>query len=161
MKSQICHLPASFAVGGFRKRTMPSASMLSGRMLPCSWEQILQFLPLCPWCLLNFCPSAGAQREWVHVSACVGPLRRTAWNSRSFCLPQPQSSLFFTARSYGDSTSWHWRPGLGSLRWGWDPSLLIYPSQFLLATHGCRTSLFCISAFSATLSVVSFLILWL
>ena len=41
-----------------------------------------------------------------------GPLKGTAWDSSSFCLPQPQFPLVFTARSYGELTSWHWNPGL-------------------------------------------------
>ena len=42
----------------------------------------------------------------------------------AFCLTEPQSPLVFTARSYGDFSSWHWNPGLGGLIWGWDTSLL-------------------------------------
>ena len=52
-----------------------------------------QFLPLCPWCLLSCCPTAGAQREWVQVSPCESPVRVTAWTLEAFCLTQPQSPL--------------------------------------------------------------------
>ena len=46
----------------------------------------------------------------------------------------------FTDRSYGDLSSRHWNPGLGGLVWGWDPSLLRYPSLFLSTTCGYRTA---------------------
>ena len=54
------------------------------------------------------------------------PLKRNAWESGS---PQPhsegmQSPLVFTARCYGDSSSQHWCPGLGSQVWGWASCLL-------------------------------------
>ena len=48
------------------------------------WCQTLHFFPICHWYLLSCCPSTGAQKEWVWVSSCVGPLRETAWESSSF-----------------------------------------------------------------------------
>ena len=51
-------------------------------------------------------------------------------NLEVLLLPQP--SLVFTARSYGDLSSCHWNPGLGGLVWGWDSSLLRYPSQIFI-----------------------------
>ena len=87
------------------------------------WCQIIQLLPICLWCLSSCCPSTGAQSEWVSVSLC-GPSKRNTWDSRSLPLPQWQIPLFFTARRYGDFSSWHWNPGLGSLVWGWDPPFL-------------------------------------
>ena len=74
------------------------------------------------------------------IGLCMGILRVTAWDSRSFCLPQPQSPLVFTGKSYGDLPSSHWNPGLGGPVWGWDLSLLRHSSWFLPATHGCGTS---------------------
>ena len=44
--------------------------------------------------------------------------------------PPPQPLLIFTARTYGDLSSWWWNPGLCSLAWGWDCSLLRYPLNF-------------------------------
>ena len=58
-----------------------------------------------------------------------------------------------------ETSSWHWNPGLGDLVWGWDPSLLRYPSQFLSATHGCGTSPFRVYAPPTNLDVVSSLTL--
>lgn len=42
------------------------------------------------------------------------PFRKTAWVSSSLWLTHPQSSLVFTARSYRDSSSQPWNPGLGT-----------------------------------------------
>ena len=36
-------------------------------------------------------------------------------------LTQSQSPLIFTARSYGDFSSWHWKPGLGGTGVGLGP----------------------------------------
>ena len=58
-------------------------------------------------------PHYEVQREWVQVSLHVDPLRKTLWDSSSFCLPQPQSPLGFIARSYSDCSSWHWKPWAG------------------------------------------------
>ena len=64
------------------------------------WCQLLQFLPpLMPLVPFKLLPHAGAEREWVQVNLCMGPLRGIAWDSRSFCFRQPQSLLVFTAKS--------------------------------------------------------------
>ena len=69
-------------------------------------------VPPCIFLLLSCCYRAGAQREWVLVSLCGGPLRGTAWDSRSLHLTRPQSPLVFTADAMGTS------PGSGALGWG-------------------------------------------
>ena len=121
------------------------------------WCYAVQFVHIL-WCLSICCPHAGALREYVWVSLCLSCLRVSARESSSFCLLKPQSPLVFTARSYGDFSSWHWNPGLGVLVWCWDPSLLKYPSRFLSTTHGCGSSPFHISTPPASHVVVSFLI---
>ena len=50
----------------------------------------------------------------------------------------PQPPLVFIARSYGDLSSCLWKPGLCCLAWGWDYSLLRYPSWFLSTIHECE-----------------------
>ena len=54
-------------------------------------------------------------------------LKRTAWDSSTNTIPTG-----FAARCLGDLFSWHWNPGLGGLGWGWDSSLLRYPSQIFI-----------------------------
>ena len=61
--------------------------------------QTLQFLPICHWCPSRYCPSAGAQREWIWLSPYEAPPRGDAWNPVS-SINQP--TLDFTARIYGD-----------------------------------------------------------
>ena len=70
-------------------------------------------VPLCisliPFKLL---PGFGAQRVWIWVNPCVGTLKGTAWGLQK---PLPHSasiSAGFTARSYGDFSSWQWNPVL-------------------------------------------------
>ena len=104
------------------------------------WCQTIYFLLICLWCFLNCCPHAEVQREWVWVSLCMGPLRRTAWDSGNFCLPHPQFPLVFTARNYRNLSYWHWNPGWGHLLRGWNRSLPRQPSRFLSATHVCGSS---------------------
>ena len=58
-------------------------------------------------------------------------------------LPLTQSILVIASRGYGDLSSWHWNPGLGSwwrtgTHHSWD-----IPPEFLFTTCGCGTSLFC------------------
>ena len=69
----------------------------------------------------------------------MGPFKRRLLRILQF-LPLPQPPLVFTARSYGDLSSWHWNSGLGGLMWGWDPSLWKYSSQFLSTIHACGTT---------------------
>ena len=67
----------------------------------------------------------------------MGPLSRISWISGSFFLhPNPHG---FKARSYGDLSSQSWKLGLFGLAWGWDFSLLRYPSWLLSTTHECGT----------------------
>ena len=54
-------------------------------------------------------------------------------------LPPTQCPLSFAAGSYGDLSSWHWNPGLGSLVWDWDSTLPRCPSQVLSTTCRCGT----------------------
>ena len=67
-------------------------------------------------------PHYSSEKMSPSKSLC-GPFKRNCLS-----LPQFQSPLAFTARNYGDLSSWHWNPGLGYLEWGWDPLLLRYPS---------------------------------
>ena len=98
---------------------------------PCC--QTLQFLPVCHWCPSSFCPSAGAQGEWVCVSpkSILDSLRGDAWESRSFfCCPNPH--WFLQPEVMGI-----YLPGAGTLGWGawcgagipcfWDNPPNIYP----------------------------------
>ena len=109
------------------KGTMASACFSVRRKLPLQpWSscRTIRFFPICPWFLLSYCPSAGAQREWVLVNLCVGPLRGTPGTPEAFHLTQHKFLLVFIARSYGDFSSWHWNPMPGFLVWVWDPLLL-------------------------------------
>lgn len=96
------------------------------------------FLPKYLWCLLSFCPSGGIQRELVWVI--LGPLRKSAWDSDSTPLTQPQCLLVYSQK-FWDFSSWHWTPCLGP-RMGLGPliPLVRYHSWFLSATHGYRTA---------------------
>ena len=134
------------------------------QLLP--WCQMIQFLPVCSWCLLSCCHSFGAQRERVWVHPC--PLKGITWDSRSFCLTQPQSHWFLQPEVMGTSLL-----GTETLGWGvgsgcsgvglgpftpqGGPPQLRYPSWFLSATGGYGTSLFRVSAFPTSLDVASFL----
>ena len=69
------------------------------------------------------CSHAGAQREWVQVSLCIGPLRGVAWYLRRLHLLQPQYSWDFITGSYGDFSSCLWNCGLEDLVCGWDSLL--------------------------------------
>ena len=121
MESQTCCLPASSVGGGFIKETIACASTSiwekAARPPQFSlWCQTIQVLQVCLWCLSSCCPSAEAQREWVWVSFSVHPLRGTAWNSSNLHIPQPQSLLLFTPRSYRDFClePWTGEPSVGS-----------------------------------------------
>lgn len=55
----------------------------------------------------------GAQREWVLVCLCTGPVRITAWIYSSFQITQQQTPLVFTTRNYGYFSSHLYNPRLG------------------------------------------------
>ena len=57
-------------------------------------------------------------------------------------LPPSQPPLIFTARNFGDLSSWHWNPRLCGLAWVCDHLLQKYPSQFLSTTCECGTTHF-------------------
>ena len=64
------------------KEQWPLSALMSCRKLPHQLSplcQIIQFLPVCLWCLLSCCPNAITQRKWISVSLCMGCLRGTAW----------------------------------------------------------------------------------
>ena len=88
------------------------ALILDNSVPPCMSLLLFKLLPLC-W----------SSEELVQISPCMGLLRGTAWDSRSFHLSQPQSLLVFTARSFGDFSSCHWNPGLKYIVWGCDQLL--------------------------------------
>ena len=119
-------LPALWEEGS-EKEQQPMPALLSRRKLPPpsltrmldnSVSSCLSLMPL------NLLPHAGVQREWIQVRTCIGPFRETAWYSSSPLSPQTQSPLVFIARSYWHISSWLWNPGLGSLGWDWELSLL-------------------------------------
>ena len=109
-----------------------------------------------PFCLRESCPPAPTLMPDTSVPPCMSlapfKLLHWCWSSegvslnKSVCgffkgnclrlqksLPLTQSLLVLAARSYGDLLySWHWNPGLGSLMWGWDPSLLRYPFRIFI-----------------------------
>ena len=130
METQIWHLPASSV--GWREAAPPSLA----------WCQTIHFLPVCPWCLLSSCPSAGAQRE-VSLSK---SFNRNAWDSRSLHLTQPQSLLVLHPEVMGllllALELWAGGPGvqLGPINPQGLPLQPRYPSQFLSTTCGCGTS---------------------
>ena len=105
---------------GLRKGVMASASTFVWQKLFLQlsfWCQTIQLLPICPRCLFSCCSSVGTQSESVQVSLCIGPLKGTAWDSKSPPSPSATIPLVFTARNYGDFSSWLWNPGLGCLVW--------------------------------------------
>ena len=91
MEYQIWHPPAVSVGEGLIKGKMasPSTSVWEKADSPqiLSWCWTIQFLPVFLWCLLSCCCGAGAQSKWDWVSLWLGPLRGTAWNSRSLPLP--------------------------------------------------------------------------
>ena len=85
-------------------------------------------MPLVPFELVSWCWSS----DEVSLSNFMcGFFKRNCLGLQKF-LPLIQTLLVFTARSYGDLSSWHWNPGLGSLVWGWDSLLPTYPSQIFI-----------------------------
>lgn len=103
--------------GSSEKKEWPLTALLLGRKLsfhPSSWYHTIQSLLVCLCCLLIYCPSAWAQSKWIPVSPCVGPLKGTPGTLAVLCHIQPQFPLVFTASSYGNFSSWHWKPGMPS-----------------------------------------------
>ena len=137
------HCSVALCRGGYREETMLLPGLWNFAWVEAisqhlSYCQSFQFLPIWP---SSCCPGAESHSGWVCMSPklIVGPLRGVSWESHSFfCHPQPP--LIFTARSYGDLSSWHWNPGLDGLVSGWDPLLPSYPSWFLSTTWGCGTT---------------------
>ena len=98
-------------------------------------------MPLVPFKLPFY---AGSQREWVWVSTCVGSLRGTVWESRSF-FNQLNSHWFLQPEVMGT-----YHPGTGTLGWGaWygagTPHSRDIPPKFLSTTRVWGTSLFHVS----------------
>ena len=129
METQICRChTVALCWGRFRKGTMAAALVLSGRNpCPSSFPDARHFS-------FSLYALQGAAQvlapEGVNLSKFV---ERGLSNGRFLRIPQfllpTQPPLFFIARSYGDLSSWCWNPGLGVLVWGWNPSLLRYPSS--------------------------------
>ena len=109
--------------GRVRKGTMVSAST----SVPPSSRPNARHFGSSPYATGAF-RSAAHNLELRGSKSVCGPLRGTARESSGFCLSQPHPLLVFIVRSYGELSSWQWNPGLGILMWGWDPSLLRYPS---------------------------------
>ena len=154
-----CWLRGS-AWGGLRKGTMASASTsvrekASFQLLP--WCQMLQFFPVCLWCLSICCLCPGAQREWVWVCLCK-PFKRICQGVQQFLSPPASIPTGFYSQNlwrliFLALEAWDGRPtvGLGPLT----PKISPW---FLSATHGCGTSSFCVYAPSTSLCVVYSLI---
>ena len=111
--------------------------------------------PSMPQCLSSCYSGARAQMQWVWVSLCVGSLRGTAWDSRSF-FHQLNPHWFLQPEVTG-----RYLPGTGTLGWGsqcgagtpcsWD-----IPPKFLSTPHGYGTSPFCVSTPPASLDGCGF-----
>ena len=100
---------------------------------------------MCHWCLSSCYPGARAQRELVRVSQCVGSLRGTAWDSRSF-IHQLNCRWFLQPDVMGTHL-----PGIGTLGCGvWceagTPCSQDIPPSFLSTIRGCRNNPFHVSA---------------
>ena len=109
------------------------------------WCQTLQFFPVCHWWLWS-CYTSEWVREWIWVSPCVGSLRDTAWDSRSF-FHWLYLHWFLQPEVVGT-----YLPGTQTLSWGvWcgarPPYSWDIPPKFLFSTRGCGTRPFhiCIS----------------
>ena len=116
MESQAWHPPgSSLALLGKVQKGDNGLSLTFGLGESCPRQlqpscQTLQFLLVCHCCLSNCYTSAGAQREWVGVNPCVGSLRGTAWDSRSFFYQL--NFCWFCSQRLWWFFSWHWNPGL-------------------------------------------------
>ena len=135
MESQAWYLPAGSVAlwgEGWEKGHWPLPALLLERKLS-------QVPPICHWCLSSCYPRAGAQREWFSVSLCMGSLRETAWDSKSF-FHQLNPHWFLQPEVMG-SYFLALEPGTGGIGYGvgtpcsWD-----IPPEFLSTTCGCGTS---------------------
>ena len=102
---------------------LPLLPLLSGwKLSPSSCPDdtwVSPCVPLVPFKLLPQCWSS----EGLSLGKSVfGFFERNCLELQKFFL-LPQFPLVFAARSYGNLSSWHWNLG-----WGWDSSLLTYPS---------------------------------
>ena len=132
--------------GEFRKGTVASVHLSVWKkavppLLP--WCQTLHFVPVCHWCPSSCCPGAGAQKEWVWVSLCMGSLRGSAWDLSSF-FHQLNPHWFLrpdVTEIYLTGT-----PGRETWCWTGTPDSRDSPPEFLPTTRGCGTSPFRIFA---------------
>ena len=118
MESQIWHQPASsVALCGrtHKKDNGLCPPLCLGESCPPAFALIPDslvspYMPLVPFKLLPWCWSS----EGVNLSKSVcGFFKRNCLELPKF-LPPTQSLLVFAARNYGNLSSWHWNPGLGS-----------------------------------------------
>ena len=150
-----CWLCGSVVGEGSERRQWPLPTYLSRRKLSPSPRQALQFLPVCHWCLSSCDPSAGAQREWVWISPCVGSLRGNGWDSRSFY--HRLNPWWFLQPGVMET----YLPGAGTLGWeAWcragTPHSWDSPAKIVSTTRGCEISLFHVSAPPASLDECGF-----
>ena len=144
---QLC----GFMGKGFRKGTMASAHLSVGRKLSLTLTLMpdisVQFLPVCHWCLSICFPSAGAQREWVWVSSCLGLLTFFHWLNPCW---------FLQTEVVGTHLARTGTLGHGAWCGAWTPCSQYILPEFLSTTCGCGTSHFCISAPLTSLDGCSF-----
>ena len=104
-------LPALWGKGSSKEQGSLLARLSGRKLSPSSSPIARQFsshMSRVPFKLLPPCWSS----EGISSSKSVcEPLRGAAWDSRKLCLPQPQSPLVFTGRTYADFSSWHFSYG--------------------------------------------------
>ena len=131
MESQIWHLPDSSVPlwgEGSDKGQWPLPAFLSGRKLSPSSHLDPRHFSSSLYATGAFQATTPVLELRVSLGKSVcGFFKMSCWGLQKF-LPLTQSLLVFAARSYGDFPSLHWNPGLSSLVWGWDSSILRYPS---------------------------------
>lgn len=86
--------------------------------LPCF--QALHPLSVCNWRPSSCCPGGEFPTGRLHVLSPCRPFKPSLLKIQQFLLP-PQPPLVFTARCYGDLSSWCWNP---RLRYGLAQGLL-------------------------------------
>ena len=127
---------------GSEKEQWPLPALLFWRKLPLQLTlmpdtSVLPHMSLVPFKLLPQCWSS----EWVSLSKSIhvwSLLEELPGTPEALPLDQSQSPLIFTARSYGDFSSWHLGPG-----WGWNHcSPTDISLQIVSTTCGCGTSPF-------------------